>query len=292
MQKHRGIVLSETESVIREYEASYLKNPKTEGYIIATNRRLIFTGSSKSLMGNSIVVRETKIEQVSGVISQISRGKNIGQIIFGLVAGIIGISFLFVGGFATLIGILGVALGAHQLYRAFFKSGVEMVLSILASGESNSAIQVSVEAKSGIFSRFGLGGNSAWMSIVASAPGRHTEQLISELGALVQDIQIMGDHAIEKWKNVDMVAVEVNNDKVTDINAAYNKVKEKSIVATSELKQHTNNYKEKLESKNSSSSLKEESVASVVCECGNAHADDEVYCFECGGKVIKENIFN
>lgn len=47
---------------------------------------------------------------------------------------------------------------------------------------------------------FGTSGNNAWMSIIAG-PGHDAVTLVREIGALVLDIQTMGDHAIMKWEH-------------------------------------------------------------------------------------------
>lgn len=68
-----GIRLGTGEQVIRQYEASRLAEPKATGYIIATNRRIIFTGNSESTLSSSIMVRDTKIDNITGVIGGITR---------------------------------------------------------------------------------------------------------------------------------------------------------------------------------------------------------------------------
>lgn len=81
MKTARGIILAEDEVVIREYEASYIDVPKSEGYIITTNRRLIFTGSTSSAMGSSIIVRDTKIDNITGVVGGLTRKKVLSKLL-------------------------------------------------------------------------------------------------------------------------------------------------------------------------------------------------------------------
>ncbi|MFG6496264.1 hypothetical protein P8610_12935 [Fictibacillus sp. UD] len=287
MRQIHGVVLSEGETVIREYEASYIENPKTEGYLVATNRRLIFTGSSKSMMGNSLLVRETKVDQVTGVISQLSRGKNIGQIIFGAILSLVGLFTVFNGdgfGFISLFALIILAWGLHTLYKAFTQSGVQMYLGIQTSGQSSSAIQVAVEAKSGILSRFGLGGDTAWLSVAASGPGRHTEQMIREVGALVQDIQVMGDLAIDKWVGQPMknspVSIPVSTEEMgAQLTNTFSKIKDTATAASHKISQQVQEKKE-----SSQNRIQDEST---TCECGSTISLGAAFCGECGSSVKK-----
>ena len=285
MRNIHGIVLSEDETVVREYEASYIESPKTEGYLVATNRRLIFTGSAKSMMGNSMIVRETKIDDVSGVMSQLYRGKNIGKIIMGIILAIAGLISLFAGGFMVVLGLVLMAIGGYLLYKAFTLAGMEMYLSILTSGQSSSAIQVAVEAKSSILTRFGLGGSHAWMSVAASGPGRNTEQMIREIGALVQDIQVMGDLAIDKWVNEPFVNSPVNQpasaeDNFKQLSSSINKVKEKAVTAGSNISQQV--QEKKAEFRTNSTPV---SSDADQCECGSLIQPGSAFCGECGKPV-------
>ncbi|WLR55499.1 hypothetical protein LC048_00275 [Mesobacillus subterraneus] len=296
MRETHGVVLSEGETVIREYEASYIENPKTEGYLVATNRRLIFTGSSKSMMGNSLIVRETKIDQVSGVLSNLSRGKNIDQIIFGIILVLVGLVSLIVGdfGFFSLISLLIIAWGAHTLYKAFTLSGIQMYLSILTSGQSSSAIQVAVEAKSGILGRFGLGGDTAWLAVAASGPGKHTEQMIREIGALVQDIQVMGDLAIDKWVDQPMKNTPVKTPVSSEqLSSTLNKIKVTAAAASTAVSQQV--QEKKAEYQNNANAKNSMQDDEQTCDCGNNIQSGSAFCGECGRpvkqKVLEESFF-
>lgn len=299
MQEIRGVHLSEDEQVIREYEASYIAKPRTEGYIIATNRRLIFTGSSTGVLGNSIVVRETKIDTITGVISELNRGKSLAQIIFGIIISIIGLLMLstdfllFINDFVSAIILL---IGGYMLYKAIKFPGVEMYLSILTSGQFSSAIQVAVAAKSGLFSK--LSNNSAWLSVTASGPGANTEQLIREVGALIHDIQIMGDLAIEKWKykpinNVPVAQPTYISDKVqmqvSNVTSTIsNKVKEinqpqhNKVFANQTAPQDHNVFSSPSQPQQSVFSGYAHQAAALRCSCGNELEAGDKFCGTCG----------
>ncbi|MBD3108848.1 hypothetical protein IEO70_10775 [Bacillus sp. AGMB 02131] len=252
MKNVRGIVLSEDETVIREYEASYIANPKSEGYVIATNRRLIFTGSSKSTLGSSIILRDTKIDSISGVSGGLTHKKSLLSIVIGAIIALFGLTF-FESAFNISVLLLGI--GGFLIYKGFNASGVQMYLLIMSS-DSTPAINVSVEASRGFFSR--ITSNDAFLTVAAAGPGRNTEQMIREISALIQDIQIMGDLAIDKWKN--------------------------------------SNYEDRPLKKTSGLAPKEpdsESVVPEYCRCKTPNVTGAEYCVECGGKIQmpQTNIF-
>ena len=94
MEYVNGIALADGEKVIRKYEASVLRKPKSKGYLIATNRRLIFSGEGSGITGRSILVREVKIDQVSGIESYFGKGWSIAKLIFAII-----LTVLFLGMF-------------------------------------------------------------------------------------------------------------------------------------------------------------------------------------------------
>jgi hypothetical protein len=194
-----GIALADGETVIRKYEASVLKKPRAKGYLIATNRRLLFSGEANGISGKSIISREVKIDQVTGIESYFGKGWSLGKLIFGIILTILFLSLMN----STSLAILGLAWPGYIFYKMVKNPGNQMSLNIIASSQSPSAVGVAVEQGTGLlgnlFSSLGLGGSHAWMSVAASGPGRHTEVMIRELGALIQDIQTKGDLALEKW---------------------------------------------------------------------------------------------
>lgn len=81
MDTIHGVRLAQGETVIREYEASSLIEPAVMGYVVATNRRLIFIGNSQTSMGSSLLVRDTKIDNVVGVTGGLTYERSIKAII-------------------------------------------------------------------------------------------------------------------------------------------------------------------------------------------------------------------
>ena len=112
-----GIRLGTGEQVIRQYEASRLVEPKATGYIIATNRRIIFTGNSESTLSSSIMVRDTKIDNITGVIGGITRERSIMAFIIAFIVVMFSLMLLtneFVG-----YGIVGLLIAAFIGYKGF-----------------------------------------------------------------------------------------------------------------------------------------------------------------------------
>ncbi|OLS41142.1 hypothetical protein [Bacillus sp. MRMR6] len=271
-----GIALANGEKVVRKYEASVLKKPKSKGYLIATNRRLIFSGEGSGISGKSVLVREVKIDQISGIESFYGKGWSIGKLILAIILtifflmmysatsspyGVVGISFLF---------LLALAWPAYIVYKMVTNPGNQMALQVIATAQSPSPIGVAVESNTGIlgtlFSSLGLGGSHAWMSVAAAGPGKHTEVMVRELGALIQDIQVMGDHAIEKWGQVEMKATKMNSEPQTNL------IKEQLAATVEKIQERT------------ASAHK----ASASCTCGAVVGADDMFCGSCGKKVKKE----
>lgn len=284
MKNARGIILSEDETVIREYEASYIQAPKSEGYVIATNRRVIFTGSTSSAMGSSIIVRDTKIDTITGVVGGLTRKKSIVQIIIGMLIALVGLIWIF-NDFG-IIPLIILALGGYIAYRGLSAGGVQMYLSILSS-QATPAINVAVESSRGLFAR--IYSHDAVMTVAASGPGKHTEQMIREIGALVQDIQVMGDLAIDKWVNKPISSEPVQpitspsehfSTTLDTLKQTASKVKDTAVMATETVAEAS---KKVTENKKTLQKI-------IKCTCGTTLSVDAEFCTECGQKQ-QENIF-
>ena len=85
---------------------------------------------------------------------------------------------------AVVLLVLGIVLLIFSLRKCFF-------LSIYSSKANGSPISIGGGPRT-------LVGNGALYSL-ASEPTEDTDRMMNELGALVQDLQTLGDHAISKW---------------------------------------------------------------------------------------------
>ncbi|OLO42404.1 hypothetical protein BTR23_04070 [Alkalihalophilus pseudofirmus] len=284
MEYFNGIALADGEKVVRNYEASILKKPKSKGYLLATNRRLIFTGEGSGISGKSVLVREVKIDQVSGIESFYGKGWSLAKLLLAIILTFIFLSMFgsFDSGFRWFF-ILALAWPAYIVYKMINNPGNQMALQIIASNQSPSTIGVSVENGTGIlgslFSFLGLGGGHAWMSVHAAGPGKHTEVMVRELGALVQDIQVMGDHAVEKWRQVEL--------KENKASAAHQPNFKEQIAATIDKVSET---KAKIQERNVSNNDGASSSANrSTCSCGTVVNQDDVFCGNCGKRLKKES---
>lgn len=196
-----NLILADGETLIRSYEASHLDHPKATGYLIATNRRLMFIGESSGAIGESVMHREVNIVHVNGLYAYYDTGKSFGILIF---AAILTLIFILLA-FASPVFIVGLLWPAYIVYKFFTNPtgrNAQMQVAIMADGAQSSPISFGQINEGGLLSRimglFGASGNNAWMSVIAG-PGRDAAVLVRELGALVLDIQTLGDHALEKW---------------------------------------------------------------------------------------------
>jgi hypothetical protein len=254
---------------------SFLLNLKAEGYLVVTNKRVIFHASGMSISGKSILQSEVPIEDVSGlnlykgsylsfmhilgafifasVIMAIMNGLALGmvqvmyqnatdlqsievgtQILYWILAlGFLGGSFVFKrtsifrpafvaisASFFTLLGgaslltsfassflssgqatgdyfilFLGFLVGIYALFCVFwYARRPTMSLSVGSKGGSSTPIAIS-----GI-SGFGILNTSASKALSAE-PAEDAESLLKELGALIMDIQVLGDLGINQWQS-------------------------------------------------------------------------------------------
>ena len=182
--------LAEGEVIVKKYNCADVRGVK--GYLTVTNKRLLFNASG----GDSRYNQEVTLSSVSGLTCYRGTNYDLKLIIMGAVLAMLGIFFLvsagnsFVNEELQTIGFISLTIG-----------GLLIVLGI------RSAFQIAVYAKDVSISPIVVGegpksllGNSALFAI-ASTPTADTDLMLSELGALVQDLQSMGDLAIEKWQN-------------------------------------------------------------------------------------------
>lgn len=134
-----NLVLAENEVVIRSYEASYLERPKATGYLVATNRRLMFIGESSGVIGDSVMHREVNITNVNGLYAYYDTSKSFGVLIF---AAILVLLFIVLG-FAYSLLFVGLLWPAYLVYRFFTNPrgrNAQMQVSIMADGTQSSPI--------------------------------------------------------------------------------------------------------------------------------------------------------
>lgn len=179
-----NLVLAENEKIVRQYQCSNVKQPRCVGYLTVTNKRVLFQGKAAT----SRIAKEVVLDSVSGLDCYYGLNVNSLTLLLGIIL-FLGSLFMIAGdGDMMPVGLLGILLGVVLIALSFQKS---FFLSIFSSKANGSPISIGAGARS-------LAGNGALYSLV-SAPTADTDRMLNELGALVQDLQTLGDHAIEKW---------------------------------------------------------------------------------------------
>ena len=174
--------LAENEIVIRRYHCCSIKRPSAEGDLTVTNKRLIFHSEGSS----SRVVKEVPINAVGGLDCYTGLNLQMGLLVFGVLLVLSSLFLFSVNGFiGAMVFVAGVGAIIFSIRHSFF-------MCVYTQNTSSSSISLG----SGMFSRGP--GNGALYSL-QSEPTQDTVRMMVELGAIVQDLQTMGDHAVEKW---------------------------------------------------------------------------------------------
>lgn len=186
--RNSNLVLAENEQIVRQYRCVIFKYlfffTRSEGILTVTNKRVLFHGRDAS----SWISKEIVLDSVSGMNCYSGINVNALGLILGVVLALYGFILLYgpVGGvalpvFLLLLGIFFIAISIRKTFS----------LSIYSSKATGAPISIGEGIKTVL-------GNSNEYSLRA-VPTNETERMLSELGALIQDLQTLGDHAIEKW---------------------------------------------------------------------------------------------
>ena len=179
-----GLLLAENERIVRQYQCSNVKRPKCTGYLTVTNKRVLFQAKAAT----SRISKEVVLDSVSGLDCYYGLNINVFGILLGIIMVLGGLALLFVAEEMVFPEILLIVLGGIVIYVSLQKC---FFLSIFSSKANGSPISLGAGART-------LVGNGALYALV-SEPTADTDRMINELGALVQDLQTLGDHAIDKW---------------------------------------------------------------------------------------------
>lgn len=197
-----GLVLAEGEVFVRQYQCSYIQSffhwisvLNCKGYLTITNQRVIFQGKGPTSRINS----EVSIKSIGGFDSYC--GRNIS--IWGILIGIL----VILGGFSNFTVTTVSWFGRYSSHSEVNLMGVVIiligVLIILGSIQKSFLFKIFSSRGTGATITLGVGpltsfGNGA-LKTLKSAPTSDTERMINELGAVIHDLQTMGDDAIAKW---------------------------------------------------------------------------------------------
>ena len=186
-----GIKLVKDEKMVRTYHCTtYGLIRKKEGYITVTNKRVIF----ESVDTTSRVANEVVLDGVTGFRNyyglSISPALLVTAFILGMSAvSLFGTGLNFYGGNPFILpSIIMLMIAGACGFFAFKRS---VVVSVFSSKASGTPICIGESPRSMI-------GNGALYTMVGK-PTEDTGTMIREIGAMVQDLQTRGDHAIEDW---------------------------------------------------------------------------------------------
>ncbi|MBX2925148.1 MAG: hypothetical protein KF746_23305 [Chitinophagaceae bacterium] len=200
----QSVTPCEGEVSIKSYQCtqfnSRLFGLKADGHLEVTNKRLLFQALGKGMSGWSVLHNEVAIGDVSDI--KIYKGNSFNILMF-----IIGISILLVLSIAvsgrlspfsdpstlqTLLALAVLGGGGYFLWNRCKKESFSLVIN--TKGGSGNVVYIAG------LSPFG-GGTSIAKKALEGLPSRDSEILFKEIGAVVLDIQKMGNNAIERWKN-------------------------------------------------------------------------------------------
>lgn len=205
MANEQPFEMSPDEKEVATYHCSTLSFPKCDGYLTVTNNRVVFHGWGR----DSRIVQEVELQTVYGLNSFYGSKFNSSWFIMGLICALAALIFFIPSAWAeayydysysyrpsyqfftfrNMIGVIFVLLSLYSFSRcrrrAFF-------LQIYSSQAAGSPIRVGSAPSGGI-------GSSAVFAIVAM-PTQYTDDMMKELGAMIQDLKKLGDRGVERWK--------------------------------------------------------------------------------------------
>ena len=185
-----GLVLADGEVVVKQYQCAKVSGAR--GYMTVTNKRLMFNAYG----GASRLSQEVTLSSVSGISSFYGVNFDFKKIVIAVALGIMGLMTIFTSGDgfgASISMIIGTVMLAGAAVLAYLGIKRAFMISIYAKDVNLSPIMIG-EGPSTLF------GNKALYALEGTRTAE-TDRMINELGALVQDLQTLGDHAIDKWKN-------------------------------------------------------------------------------------------
>lgn len=189
------VTLADGEVVVKEYFCTKVKRPRCEGTLSVTNKRIIFHGQGSS----SRIQKEVPLKLVSGLDTYYGINFDFVKIILGVIIILVSLfimrqlsevsAYMGTTNNSFIYGLLFIVIGAILIYL-----GIQpcFILSLYASGTDGAPIQIGNPPIS-------LIGNSALYSLSAQK-SYDTDLMMKELGAMVEELQTMGDLAIQKWK--------------------------------------------------------------------------------------------
>ena len=206
------IRLGDGEQVIREYRAVQLRTQKRgEGTLYVTDARIVFfaRAQGRGSQRASSLVQQTRLEDVSGLQAFISRRTSLVLIAFTALTSLLALSALFRQSWTAFI-------------ISFFLAGAGFA-AIFGGAAERGRAGVQIHSREQAVSAIGFGhfeNRRSWpetlvlflifpllvflraqtaFDVTVGRPGQDSDRLISELGALILDLQTRGQLAADYW---------------------------------------------------------------------------------------------
>jgi hypothetical protein len=205
------IRLSQQERVLRQYAAVQLRSrAKGEGTLYVTDSRVIFyaTAKGRGTQRGSMLVQQTNVADITGVTAFTSRRISLGLIFLTGVFALFTLSTLFVAPVFALLWLIATVLCVVALIGGAARRGSTGVI-IFSRNDGSSPINFGTfGAQRGWIGSLAqtLGGPFLAMfgvftvfDVLVGHPGQDSSQIITELGALILDLQTRGDLAYEYY---------------------------------------------------------------------------------------------
>lgn len=195
----QSVTPCEGEVSVKSYQCSEFNSKifgiKAKGYLEVTNKRLLFQALGKGMNDWSVIHNEVAIADVSEI--KIYKGSSFKLLMFiiGTVISLAIASALKQAISSDALGaILALAVVGGAVYWLWMNCRKQAFsLIIQTKGGSGNVVYIAG------LSPFGAGTSIASKALEAF-PSKDSEILFKEIGAVIQDIQNMGENAIEKWK--------------------------------------------------------------------------------------------
>ena len=199
-----GVNFSAGERLLKKYHATHLTFPKSEGYIMVTNKRMIFRGEGGII--NNFIMDEVNIDSVSGFSSFCGSSYIWWRIILGALMVLYGLLNVYGQSYNLLFGYSGgssfsfTALAVLLLGGALIYFGHKYIFSftVFSSQANGGPISIGEGTGSGGFVD-SLFGKTSLYSVVG-LPTEETSAMINEIGAVVRDLQTLDEETVfRKW---------------------------------------------------------------------------------------------
>jgi hypothetical protein len=204
------IALGDGERVWREYEVTQLRRREQgQGKLYVTDSRVIFFANARGRASTraSFLIQETKLDQVTGLSAYVSRKVSVFWFLATILLGLAALFQLTQGSSTTAFVVLLVltAGAAYPLVRGTHRRG-HVGVAIHSGASQASPIEfgeVNDSQSRGLGSlarRFvSLFSAPTAFDVVVGIPADDAERVISELGALIIDLQTKGSLAAARW---------------------------------------------------------------------------------------------